>query len=145
MKFKLITTLLFLISLSSCATRGVPLAEQAPSFGADEYMKIGSSDGQDIYVTKDIKNISTLEITYALQGNSQKYQLLKSKESNSFILKETNPNLVENVLVVIGSNNSPTLVESSLSDKKRSTLIQSNETFYSKDLNKENKNQQYAH
>jgi hypothetical protein len=143
--FKLIVALFFVVSISSCATRGIPLTEQALSFSNGEYVKIGSTNGQDIYVSNDIKNISSQEITSALKDNSQNYQLVKAKESNSFLLKEKNPNLVKNVLVVIGSNNSPTLVESSLSEKKHSVLIQSSDEFYSKKLSKENKDTQYAH
>ena len=113
--FRLIFASVFLLILSSCATRGIPLVEQTLSYSKNLYTKAGSKDGQDIYIAKDVKNISSQEIAAALDGTNQKYQLLETEKSSSFLLKEKNPFVQNKVVVIIGSNKSPTLVGSSLS------------------------------
>ena len=141
---KLIFAFFLMCIFSSCATRGVPLEEQSLTFSDDEYIKIGSQNERDIYVEKGIHNIPSQEITAALNGTSQKYLVEKTNNSQSFLLKERNPAVDQNVIVIIGSKQSPKLVKSSLSQKNDSVLIRSSGVFYSKEVNK-NQNTQYAH
>ena len=71
-RIKYIFTFSFLVIISSCATRGVPLSEQTPSFSESNYIKLGSQDGRDVYVAKSVSNITSSEVSEVLAGNSQK-------------------------------------------------------------------------
>lgn len=144
MHIKYILIFSFLITISSCATRGVPLSEQTPTFSEKEYTKLGSKDGRDVYVAKSISDITSAEVSRVLAGSSQKYSL-EEKDQNSYLLKEKNPVIDSRAIVVIGNNNSPTLVDSSTSQKRNSVLIQSGREFYSNKVNENTKNTQYAH
>ena len=140
---RIIFLFLILITASSCATRGIPLSQQAPTFSKNEYIKIGSNDGRSVYVSKNISNISSNAINSLLEGSNQDYLLTETSDKNSFLLKERNPAAGRKTIVIMGNSSSPTLVESSTSQKNNSVLINDSGGFYSNQVNKKNINTNY--
>ncbi len=143
--FKTVLISFSLVVFSSCTTRGEPLAMQTPAFSDAGYTKVGSENGRDIYVARGVSNIGPQQISSVMNGTDQTYVLLKADSKNTFLLKEKNPLLENNVVVVVGSSTSPALVGSSLSQENNSVLIQESESYYAKEVTLKDKNSQYAH